>query len=144
MKTDTASSSVTISRRYQFCASHRLHSNQLNDAENDRIYGKCNNPFGHGHDYVLSISVSGELDSKTGLLIHMGDLDCLIGTEIVENFNFRNLNSDVEEFKHLVPTTENLALVVAARLNKVWQRYFPYSSAWLSGISMQENGAQHF
>jgi 6-pyruvoyltetrahydropterin/6-carboxytetrahydropterin synthase len=129
---------TTLTRRYGFCSSHRLHSGWLSEAENQRIYGKCHNPYGHGHNYVLHVSVTGELNATTGLIVRLADLDRLVSSEILAVFAYRNLNVDVAEFADLVPTTENLALVVAARLNRHWSDCFPYSSARLSGISMQE------
>jgi 6-pyruvoyltetrahydropterin/6-carboxytetrahydropterin synthase len=135
---------TTITRRYRFCASHRLHSDALSDAENNRVFGKCNNPYGHGHDYVLDVSVTGELNATTGLVVKLADLDHLVSTEILSDLDHRNLNRDVPEFEQLVPTTENVALVIAARLKKYWHIYFPYSSAWLSGISMQETERNSF
>ena len=135
---------TTLTRRYRFCASHRLHSGWLSEAENQRIYGKCNNPYGHGHDYVLDVSVTGELNATTGLIIKLADLDRLVSLEVLRGFAYRNLNLDVAEFADLVPTTENLALVVAGKLNRRWSDYFPYSSARLSGISMQETDRNSF
>jgi 6-pyruvoyltetrahydropterin/6-carboxytetrahydropterin synthase len=135
---------TTLTRRYRFCASHRLHSESLSEAENDRIYGKCNNPYGHGHDYVLDVSVTGELNATTGLIVRLVDLDRLVRAEVLAAFSYRNLNQDVAEFGELVPTTENVALVIAGRLKKCWRDYFPYSSAQLSGISMQETERNSF
>jgi len=135
---------ITVTRRYRFCASHRLHSELLSDAENARVFGKCNNPYGHGHDYVLDISVTGELNATTGLVVRLPDLDRLVKTEVLAGFAYRNLNQDVAEFTELVPTTENVALVIADRLRKGWRDYFPYSSARLSGISIQETERNSF
>ena len=127
-----------MNRRYSFCASHRLHSPTLSPQVNQEVFGKCNNPYGHGHDYVLDVSVSGELDAATGLIVKLKDLDNLVNAEILGNMAHRNLNIDVSEFSSLIPTTENLALVIGARLGAKWNTYFPQSSAWLSGISVRE------
>ncbi len=135
---------TTITRRYRFCASHRLHSESLSDAENNRIFGKCNNPFGHGHDYVLDVSVTGQLNATTGLILRIADLDRCVQAEVLSDFSHRNLNTDVAEFADSVPTTENVALVIAARLRKGWADYFPYSSAHLSGISIHETDRNSF
>jgi 6-pyruvoyltetrahydropterin/6-carboxytetrahydropterin synthase len=116
----------------------------LSEAENDRTFGKCNNPYGHGHDYVLDVSVTGELNATTGLIVKMPDLDELVRKEVLSAFSYRNLNVDVAEFARLVPTTENLALVIADRLRARWADHFPYSSAWLSGISMGETDRNTF
>ncbi len=135
---------TTINRRYRFCASHRLHSASLSENDNDRVYGKCNNPYGHGHDYVLDVAVTGELNATTGLIVRLTELDQLVKTEILDSFSYKNLNTDVPEFASLVPTTENVALVIAERLKNSWKRYFPYSSAYLSCISMQETDRNSF
>ncbi len=135
---------TSLTRRYRFCASHRLHSESLSEAENHRVFGKCNNPYGHGHDYVLDVSVEGELNATTGLIVRLSDLDRLVKTEVLAAFAYRNLNQDVAEFTELVPTTENVALVIAARLRQCWAEHFPYSSARLSRISMQETERNSF
>ncbi len=135
---------TTLTRRYRFCASHRLHSEALSEAENQRVFGKCNNPYGHGHDYVLDVSLTGELNATTGLIVRLSDLDRLVKTEVLAAFAYRNLNQDVAEFTELVPTTENVALVIAARLSQCWRDYFPYSKARLSGISIQETDRNSF
>jgi 6-pyruvoyltetrahydropterin/6-carboxytetrahydropterin synthase len=135
---------TTVSRRYRFCASHRLHSDLLRPADNQRIYGKCNNPYGHGHDYTLSISVTGELNATTGLIVRLTDLDRFVAKEILARFAYRNLNCDLSEFALLVPTTENVALVIADKLQQRWADYFPYSSAYLSGISIEETDRNSF
>jgi len=135
---------TTLTRRYRFCASHRLHSESLTEAENQQVFGKCNNPYGHGHDYVLDVSVAGELNATNGLIVRLSDLDKLVKAEVLAGFAYRNLNQDVAEFTELVPTTENVALVIAARLRQGWNDYFPYSSARLSGISIQETERNSF
>ncbi len=135
---------TTFTRRYRFCASHRLHSEALSDADNTRIFGKCNNPFGHGHDYILDVSVTGQLNATTGIILRTADLDRLVNAEVLSDFAYRNLNTDVAEFANLVPTTENVAVVIAARLRKCWADYFPYSSAHLSGISIHETDRNSF
>jgi len=135
---------TTLSKRYRFCASHRLHSSSLSEAENESTYGKCNNPFGHGHDYAVDVSVTGEADPRTGLIISLPDLDRFVAAEILAGFAYRNLNVDVAEFQSLVPTTENLALVIAGRLGQRWPDYFPNSSARLSGIFIQETDRNSF
>lgn len=135
---------TTLTRRYRFSASHRLHSASLSEVENNRTYGKCNNPYGHGHDYVLYVAVSGEINATTGLIVKPALLDKLVAEEILSSFGHRNLNLDVAEFERLVPTTENLTLVIAARLNARWANYFPYSSARLSSISILETDRNSF
>jgi 6-pyruvoyltetrahydropterin/6-carboxytetrahydropterin synthase len=116
----------------------------LSQIDNQRIYGKCNNPYGHGHDYVLDVSVTGELNATTGLIVRLSDLDRFVAEEILTRFAYRNLNRDLIEFSLLVPTTENVALVIADKLKQRWADYFPYSSAHLSCISMQETDRNSF
>jgi 6-pyruvoyltetrahydropterin/6-carboxytetrahydropterin synthase len=113
---------VTLSRLYRFSASHRLHSNELGALENARLYGKCNNPFGHGHDYVLEVTIAGPVDPITGLLIPIARLDDLVQTEILQRFDHQNMNVDVPELAHLVPTTENLAYVITDLLYRNWHK----------------------
>ena len=135
---------TTLTKRYRFCASHRLHSEYLSEAENQRIYGKCNNPYGHGHDYVLEVSIAGEVDAETGLFVNLSSLDAFVAEEVLARFDYRNLNHDVAEFAALVPTTENLALVIAGRLQQQWSGWFPGSRARLSGVALQETDRNSF
>src|SRR5438270_12847914 len=98
-----------LSRRYRFSASHRLHSEQMSDAENRATYGKCNNPHGHGHNYVLEVTVSGQVD-ENGMVCNLVELDGCVGREVVTQFDLENLNMR-PEFEASVPTTENLCTV---------------------------------
>ena len=116
---------MRLTRRYRFAASHRLHSAALSVEQNRRIYGRCNNPCGHGHDYVLEVSVRGPVDPRTGCVVAVGALDTLVRHRVVSAFDHRNLNADVAEFAQSVPTTENLARVVAGRLCAAWPPAWP-------------------
>jgi 6-pyruvoyltetrahydropterin/6-carboxytetrahydropterin synthase len=100
-----------LTRRYMFSASHRLHSAQLSDEENRNIFGKCNNPHGHGHNYMLEVTVSGPVDEATGMVCNLVDLDGFVQQEILERFDVQNLNT-LPEFKDSVPTTESLSMVI--------------------------------
>jgi 6-pyruvoyltetrahydropterin/6-carboxytetrahydropterin synthase len=100
-----------LTRRYMFSASHRLNSGSLSEAENAAIYGKCNNPFGHGHNYDLEVTVSGAVDEATGMVCNLTDLDTFVRREILDRFDLENLNTR-PEFSHTVPTTENLCTAV--------------------------------
>jgi 6-pyruvoyltetrahydropterin/6-carboxytetrahydropterin synthase len=100
-----------LTRRYMFSASHRLHSDAMSDAENAATYGKCNNPYGHGHNYTLEVMVSGPVDESTGMVCNLTDLDEFVQREILERFDHQNLNM-LAEFAGTVPTTENLCVVV--------------------------------
>lgn len=100
-----------LNRRYLFSASHRLHNSSLSEAENRALYGKCNNPFGHGHNYTVQITVSGEVDPKTGMVCNLVDIDECVRSHVLERFDHRNLNL-LPEFQDVVPTTENLCIAV--------------------------------
>ena len=100
-----------LTRRYMFSASHRLHSPELSEAENQRTYGKCNNPHGHGHNYMLEVTVSGPVDDATGMVCNLVDLDGFVQKEVLERFDLQNLNT-LSQFKNLVPTTESLSVVI--------------------------------
>lgn len=103
---------VAVFRKEHFNAAHRLHNNQLSDNENALIFGKCNYPNYHGHNYELIVRVIGEVDSKTGYVIDMKVLSDTIKETVIEKFDHKNLNLDVEEFKNLNPTAENIAIII--------------------------------
>lgn len=103
---------VRLTRKYHFSTAHRLHSNQLSDEENLDIFGKCNNPYGHGHNYYLEVTVSGEQDPVTGMIVDLAKMDQIVEHEILQKFDHKHLNLDTEEFKELNPTSENVAVVI--------------------------------
>jgi 6-pyruvoyltetrahydropterin/6-carboxytetrahydropterin synthase len=107
---------IELGRRYHFSASHRLHTAHLTDEENCRIFGKCNNPFGHGHNYVLEVSVSGRVDPATGMIANLTDLDGFVERAVLQVFDHKSLNEDVPAFKEKVTTTENLCIDIYNRL----------------------------
>jgi len=100
-----------LSRRYLFSASHRLHSDAMSDAENQSTYGKCNNPYGHGHNYTVEVTVSGQVDEATGMVCNLVDLDGFIQREVLDRYDHQNLNT-LKEFAGEVPTTENLCIQI--------------------------------
>jgi 6-pyruvoyltetrahydropterin/6-carboxytetrahydropterin synthase len=100
-----------LTRRYIFAASHRLHSQTLSEEQNRAIYGKCNNPHGHGHNYALEVTVSGQVDPKTGMICNLVELDDSVQAEVLARFDHQNLN-ELPEFRSVVPTTENLSEAV--------------------------------
>ena len=114
-----------VTRRYSFAASHRLDSPTLSPAENQRIYGKCNNPYGHGHNYVVEVSARGPLDEATGRVVDTEALDGLVAREVLAPFDHRNLNREVDAFARAVPTSENLAGEICRRLKRGWSAVFP-------------------
>jgi 6-pyruvoyltetrahydropterin/6-carboxytetrahydropterin synthase len=129
---------VYLSRCYSFTAAHRLHAPALSDAENRAIYGKCNNPHGHGHDYRVEITVSGPVDPTTGRVVSLETLDALAQREAVEPFHYRNLNEEVAAFRKDVPTTENLAREMDRRLRDAWRQAFPGGYPKLEKIRIWE------
>jgi 6-pyruvoyltetrahydropterin/6-carboxytetrahydropterin synthase len=98
-------------RRYMLSASHRLHSEALTDAENQAAYGKCNNPHGHGHNYVVEVLAGGPVDPATGMVVNLAELDEAVRTRVLKRFDHTNLNLDAV-FTDRVPTTENLCRAV--------------------------------
>ncbi|WP_428911900.1 6-carboxytetrahydropterin synthase [Niallia sp. Krafla_26] len=120
-----SSSMVRLTRKYHFSTAHRLHSNQLSDEENLELFGKCNNPYGHGHNYYLEVTVSGEPDPITGMVDNLSTLDQIVDEEIMNRFDHKHLNLDTEEFKDLNPTSENVAVVIwnllAPRIPKLFK-----------------------
>jgi 6-pyruvoyltetrahydropterin/6-carboxytetrahydropterin synthase len=129
---------MTLTRRYRFSASHRLHTKALPEPDNARIYGKCNNPFGHGHDYILDVSIRGPLDAGTGRVVDLEALDALVRREILDAFDHRNLNADAPAFARVVPTTENLAVEIKARLERCWPEVFAGGRPALDRIRIYE------
>jgi 6-pyruvoyltetrahydropterin/6-carboxytetrahydropterin synthase len=100
-----------LSRRYLFSASHRLHSDAMSDAENQSTYGKCNNPYGHGHNYTVEVTLSGQVDQMTGMVCNLADLDGFMAREVLARYDHQNLNT-LKEFDSEVPTTENLCIQI--------------------------------
>ena len=107
---------VTVNRRAHFNAAHRLYRKDWSDTQNDAVFGKCNNPNFHGHNYELIVSVTGEIDKETGYVIDMKLLKEIIKTEVEEAFDHKNLNVEVEVFKELNPTVENISIVIYNKL----------------------------
>ena len=128
---------VELGRRYHFSASHRLHSEHLSEEENDRVFGKCNNPFGHDHNYVLEVSVSGKIDDATGMIANLADLDGFVDNAVLQALDHKSLNEDVEAFREKVPTTENLCIEIYNRLKK-------FSLAKLERVRIEETSNNSF
>jgi 6-pyruvoyltetrahydropterin/6-carboxytetrahydropterin synthase len=128
---------VYLSRRYTFAASHRLHSPAFSEAENQRVYGKCNNPYGHGHNYTIEVTLSGAVDPATGMVANLGDLDPFVQRHVLDAFDPRTLTEDVQAFRTKVPTTENLCIEIFNRL-----RDFP--KAHLERVRVEETSKNSF
>jgi 6-pyruvoyltetrahydropterin/6-carboxytetrahydropterin synthase len=107
---------VTVSRKAHFNAAHRLYRKDWSNEKNDTVFGKCNNPNYHGHNYELVVSVTGEIDEETGYVIDMKILKDLIKEEVEDAFDHKNLNLDIEAFKNLNPTAENIVVVIYNKL----------------------------
>ena len=141
-----------VTRRYEFAASHRLHSGELSDEENRRLYGKCNNPYGHGHNYVVEVSVRGPLDGATGRAVDIAILDELVAREVVRPLDHHDLNREVAVFASvvptlvptLVPTSENLGLEICRRLKRNWKQVFPGEWPKLEKIRIGETARNIF
>ena len=128
---------IALGRRYHFAASHRLHSAKLSEEENSRVFGKCNNPYGHGHNYTLEVRFSGAVDPATGMIANLADLDAFVNERVIEPFDHRSLQDDVPAFRELVPTTENLCTEVFRRL-----KLFP--AAKLEAVRIEETSNNSF
>src|SRR5437588_9176116 len=100
-----------LTRRYHFAASHRLHLDHASESENQAIYGKCNNPHGHGHNYTVQVTLSGQVDPVTGMVCDLGDLDAFAQTNLLARFDHTNLNT-LDCFANQVSTTENLSVEI--------------------------------
>lgn len=134
---------TSVTRLYRFSASHRLHIRQLNEDENTRLYGKCNNPFGHGHNYVLEVTAEGPVDGQTGLAIQLSALDSMVDERVLRLFRDRNINLDVTQFQDIVPTTENIAAVITELLQENWATYIS-GAARLRRVHVQETDRNGF
>lgn len=126
-----------LTKRYRFSASHRLHNEQMTAEENAATYGKCNNPHGHGHNYALEVTVSGQVDPRTGMVCDLGDLDAVVDREIVERFGHENLNM-LPQFAGKVPTSENLAAEVFNILRR------ELTAAHLEKVRLEETSLNSF
>lgn len=109
---------ATVTRKAHFNAAHRLFNANWSDEKNNHVFGKCANPNFHGHNYDLQVSVKGDIDSETGYVVDLKQLDILIKKEIIERFDHKNLNLDTSEFRNLNPTAENIAFVIWTILRK--------------------------
>lgn len=133
---------VHLTRRYRFSASHRLHSADLTDEQNASIYGKCNNPGGHGHNYVLHVTVAGPVNPDTGMVMDLALLDRIVGEHVTRPFDRAFLNA--EAFSDRVPTTENLCAEIFRRLEMVLRSEAARGEARLVKILVEETSLNYF
>lgn len=129
---------MRLTRRYRFAASHRLHSEAFSEDENRKLYGKCSNPYGHGHDYVLDVTATGPINPESGQVVHVPTLDRLVSEQVLKDFDHRYMNADLSEFKTTVATSENIIQVIENRLNAHWGKVFPGDWPRLEGIRLRE------
>jgi 6-pyruvoyltetrahydropterin/6-carboxytetrahydropterin synthase len=130
------SARVHLTRRYHFSASHRLHVDALSPEENRATFGKCNNPFGHGHNYVVEVTLAGPVDAATGMVTNLSDLDSFAQRTMLSLFDHANLNT-LEPFLDTVSTTENLCV-------EVWRIFADYPHATLERVRIEETGNNSF
>jgi 6-pyruvoyltetrahydropterin/6-carboxytetrahydropterin synthase len=125
-----------LSRRYRLSAAHRLHADAYTDQQNRAVYGKCNNPHGHGHNYIVEVTVGGPVDPQTGMVCNLGDLDAFAHTHLLDRFDRTNLNT-LAAFRNVVPTTENLTL-------EIYRIFAAFPAAGLTRVSVQETSNNSF
>ncbi|MCC6263764.1 MAG: 6-carboxytetrahydropterin synthase [Bryobacterales bacterium] len=141
---------MTLTHRYRFSASHRLYNPALSEQENREIYGRCSNPYGHGHDYILEVSVEGSPDAVSGRMIASEDLDLLVHDGVLRVYKGKNMNLDIDTFVNgRVPTTENVAQDIRERLERGWPANgepFGYTARMptLSGVRLFETAKNIF
>jgi 6-pyruvoyltetrahydropterin/6-carboxytetrahydropterin synthase len=128
---------IELGRRYRFSASHRLHTAHLSEEENYRVFEKCSNPHGHGHNYVVEVGVSGDVDPATGMIANLADLDAFVERHVLNDFDHKSLNEDVPAFRDKVPTTENLCM-------EIFQRLKSFPKAKLQRVRVEETGKNSF
>jgi 6-pyruvoyltetrahydropterin/6-carboxytetrahydropterin synthase len=125
-----------LGRRYHFVASHRLHADSLTPEQNQRTFGKCNNPHGHGHNYTVEVSMSGPVDPATGMVTNLADLDAFAHQALLTRFDHQNLNT-LDLFQDVVPSTENLAI-------ELYRIFIQYPHARLESLHVEETSNNSF
>lgn len=134
---------VYLTRRYRFSAAHRLHTEALGPEENARVYGKCNNPLGHGHNYVLEVTVAGPVDPATGMVYDLASLDAAVQTEVLDRFDEVHLNLDTENFRNRVPTAENIGIEIFNLLKRKLEVVGRWA-ACLDRVRLEETNSNFF
>ena len=125
-----------LSRRYHFSASHRLHTDAYDAAKNRAVYGKCNNPHGHGHNYTVQVTLSGQVDPATGMVCNLADLDAFAQRNLIDRFDQQNLNT-LDCFEYSVSSTENLTV-------EIYRIFQAFRAAHLEHISIEETSNNSF
>jgi len=135
---------TTLTKRYGFAASHRLCAPSLSEERNREIFGKCANPFGHGHNYSLEVSIEGEPDPRSGMVAQRSALDRWVHGAVIRRVDHTHLNSEITEFGELVPTSENLLVVIEGWLRAAWPDYFPGQPLRLARLRLEETPRNSF
>ncbi len=135
---------VYLTRRYRFCAGHRLHNNAFSAEENRRVYGKCDNPNGHGHNYLMEVTVAGAIDPATGMVFDLAALDGIVAERVLEPFDHKNLNLDVESFRGQIPTTENLCVAIYQLLRTPLEKSGVDHGLQLERVRLEETSLNSF
>ena len=125
-----------LSRRYRLSASHRLHTEAYDAAKNRAVFGKCNNPHGHGHNYVVQVTVSGQVDPETGMVCNLSDLDAFAKSNFIDRFDHSNLNT-LDCFRESVSTTENLSI-------EAYRIFLRFPAAHLERVHVEETSNNSF
>jgi 6-pyruvoyltetrahydropterin/6-carboxytetrahydropterin synthase len=125
-----------LSRRYHFSASHRLHTDAYDKAKNQAVFGKCNNPYGHGHNYTVQITLSGQVDPATGMVCDLGELDAFARANLLARFDHTNLNT-LDSFQNKVSTTENLSI-------EIYRIFQGFTAAHLERVHVEETSNNSF
>jgi 6-pyruvoyltetrahydropterin/6-carboxytetrahydropterin synthase len=133
---------VYLTRRYRFSAAHRLHNDALSPEQNERIYGKCNNPYGHGHNYVLDVTLAGPVDPSTGMVLNLSVLDQMVQENVLDRMDRTHLNLDVDIFRTVTPTTENMCVEVFKLLSE--KLGFLTSRVRLKKVRLEETNSNYF
>ena len=135
---------VYLTRRYRFSAGHRLHNDAMDAEENRRVYGKCNNPNGHGHNYLMEVTVAGAIDPATGMIFDLGSLDGIVAERVLDKFDHKNLNLDMENFRTQVPTTENLCAEIYGLLRAPLEAACAERGLQLHRVRLEETSLNSF
>ena len=144
MRSPDATPVAHFTRRYRFSASHRLHAPSLTDAQNRETYGKCNNPYGHGHNYFAEITVAGPIDPETGFVVDLSRLDLLVHRELLDRFNGTHLNADRVFAGEFVPSTENLSIEAERSIREKIPKLDPSGRLRLHRVRIEETGNNSF
>ncbi len=135
---------TVLTRRYRFSASHRLCSAAFSEERNREVFGKCANAFGHGHNYFLEVSVEGEPDPLSGMTVPRRDLDSWVEATVLSRIDHTHLNTDISEFRDLVPTSENILVVIESWLRQGSKQHLPGKALRLSGLRLEETPRNSF